>query len=333
MLLLDEPTANLDPSGVVEVRDAVARLAAERGLTLVVVEHRVDVWADLVDRVLVLGAEGGLLADGPPAEVFGAHRRSLVEAGVWVPGVGSGVAALPPASGSPVLCAEDLAIGYRQGDPVRAGIDTGVPEGVSTVITGDNGAGKTTLALTLAGLLPRLGGRVVAASALRPPDRPGDRWRGRRAVLGSDPGTWTSRELLTRIGTVFQQPEHQFVSTTVRDELAVGLRALAWPETRVRARVDELLATLRLDRLAAANPFTLSGGEKRRLSVATVLAAGPQVIVLDEPTFGQDRNTWLELVGLVRAMLADGRTVASVTHDAAYIEALGQHRIALGAPS
>ena len=331
VLLLDEPTANLDPTGVVEVRDAVTRLAAERGLTLVVVEHRVDVGADLVDRGLVLDPGGGLLADGPPSEVFGLHGRTLAAAGVWVPGLGSGVTALPPASGTPVLSADDLAIGYRPGEPVRSGIDTGVPEGVSTVITGDNGTGKTTLALTLAGLLPRLGGRVVAASGLRPPYRPAGRWRGRRAVLGSDPGTWTSRDLLTRIGTVFQQPEHQFVAATVRDELAVGLTALEWPEARVRSRVEDLLATLHLDRLAGANPFTLSGGEKRRLSVATVLAAAPRVIVLDEPTFGQDRTTWLELVGLVRGMLAEGRTVVSVTHDAAYIEALGQHRIALGA--
>ncbi|HEX2857629.1 MAG TPA: ABC transporter ATP-binding protein [Propionibacteriaceae bacterium] len=330
VLLLDEPTANLDPTGVAEVRDAVARLAAERGLTLVVVEHRVDVWAGLVDRVLVLDAGGGLLADGPPAEVFDRHARSLAAAGVWVPGLGGGASSLPPASGTPVLQGEDLAIGYQPEQPVRTGLDTGIPAGVSTVITGDNGTGKTTLALTLAGLLPRLGGRVVAASGLRPPDRPANRWRGRGAVQGEDPGTWTSRDLLTRIGTVFQQPEHQFVASTVWDELAVGLRALEWPEDRVRTRVEELLDALRLDRLAGANPFTLSGGEKRRLSVATVLAAGPRVMVLDEPTFGQDRTTWLELVGLVRAMLAEGRTVVSVTHDAAYIEALGQHRITLG---
>ena len=216
VLLLDEPTANLDPSGVVEVRDTVTRLARERGLTLVVVEHRVDVWAGLVDRVIALDAAGGMLADGPPAEVFAAHRDELVRAGVWVPGTGSGVAALPAASAAAVLSADDLAIGYRPDHPVRSGLGLALPRGVSTVITGDNGTGKTTLALTLAGLVPRLAGRVAAAPDLRPPARPRRRWHRRPVVCGDDPEGWTSRELLTRIGTVFQQPEHQFVAATVR---------------------------------------------------------------------------------------------------------------------
>src|SRR5690606_32460360 len=96
------------------------------------------------------------------------------------------------------------------------------------------------------------------------------------------------RELLTRIGTVFQEPEHQFLTSTVCDELAVGPRALTLADHEISQRLDELLQRLRLDALAAANPFTLSGGEKRRLSVATVLATRPRVLVLDEPTFGQD---------------------------------------------
>ena len=115
-----------------------------------------------------------------------------------------------------------------------------------------------------------------------------------RRLLSS---TWISRELLTRIGTVFQQPEHQFVESSVRDELAVGLRALHWRPPQITRRTDELLATLHLTHLAGVNPFTLSGGEQRRLSVGTVLATSPEVIFLDEPTFGQDRNTWLDLVG------------------------------------
>ena len=95
------------------------------------------------------------------------------------------------------------------------------------------------------------------------------------------------------------------------------------------ARVDDLLARLRLDRIALANPFTLSGGEKRRLSVAAVLAARPSVLVLDEPTFGQDRITWLELTALLRELVDEGLTLLSVTHDAAYIAALGDRGIRL----
>ena len=114
-----------------------------------------------------------------------------------------------------------------------------------------------------------------------------------------------ARSLVTRLGTVFQDPEHQIVTSTVRDELTVGpLRAGATP-AQAAARADELMDRLGLQALAAANPYTLSGGEKRRLSVATAIATSPRVIVADEPTFGQDSRTWAELVTLL-ADLRDG---------------------------
>jgi len=203
-----------------------------------------------------------------------------------------------------------------------------VPAGISTVITGPNGVGKSALALTLAGLLPQLDGQVMASSSLVK-DVP-DPTNRRHMGLPTDPHCWTSEQLLTRLGTVFQQPEHQFVTDCVRDELAVGLRAQHLPASDVDARVDELLATLHLEPLADANPFTLSGGEQRRLSVGTVLAASPEVIVLDEPTFGQDRATWCDLVRLIIRLLDEGRTVISVTHDEDFIEVLGEHEVALG---
>ena len=139
----------------------------------------------------------------------------------------------------------------------------------------------------------------------------------------TNPATWHSKELLTRLGTVFQDPEHQFVAATVADELAIGLRALKRPGSEIVARVSQLLEQLHLARLAKANPFTLSGGEKRRLSVGTVLATSPSVIFLDEPTFGQDRRTWVDLVRLVTAQLDAGTTVVSVTHDRDYLDLLG----------
>ncbi len=239
-------------------------------------------------------------------------------------------AALGAGSDDPALRGLDLTIGYATGAPVREHLEVVVPSGASTVITGPNGSGKSTLALALAGLLPPLGGEVAVASGLVPP--PANRRQRRGDVRLSDPHTWTSGQLLTRLGTVFQEPEHQFVATCVRDEIAVGLRALRWAPQRITARVDELLALLHLEELASANPFTLSGGEKRRLSVGTVLAAGPSVIILDEPTFGQDYLTWSSLVELVGELRDQGRTIISVTHDQAYIEALGDHHIDLGAP-
>jgi energy-coupling factor transport system ATP-binding protein len=128
---------------------------------------------------------------------------------------------------------------------------------------------------------------------------------------------------------VFQDPEHQFLTSSVRAELEVGPRALGLSTALTANRVDRLLERLRLDRLAAANPFTLSGGEKRRLSVATILAAEPDILVLDEPTFGQDSRTWSELVALLVELLEAGKSVVSVTHDAEFIDALGDDRIVL----
>jgi energy-coupling factor transport system ATP-binding protein len=320
LLLLDEPTANLDPSGVAEVRAAVARVLDRTGATFVVVEHRVDVWVDLVDRVVALGSDGRLLADGPPDEVLERHREALLAAGVWVPGAPLPIERRADAAGSrsaqAILVGEQLAVGRRRGAVVRAGLDVALAEGCSTVLTGPNGVGKSTLALTLGGLLEPLGGRVAASAHLA----------GR---LVPEPIRWRSRDLLTRIGTVFQEPEHQFVASTVRAEVAVAPHALRLSGAEGSARADEVLTRLRLDHLAGANPFTLSGGEQRRLSVAAVLVARPRVIILDEPTFGQDRATWLELVRLLRELVDDGVTLLSVTHDAAFGEVLGDRRLDL----
>ncbi|WP_243075382.1 ABC transporter ATP-binding protein [Microbacterium sp. SS28] len=321
VLLLDEPTANLDPDGVREVRAGVERAVAETGATLVVIEHRTEVWADLMTRVIVVGADGGLLADGSPAEVFARHGAELAAAGVWVPRhpVDLPVLASASADGAAALEASHLSISRDARTIVRAGLDLRIPRGAATVVTGPNGAGKSTLALTLAGLLPESAGQVRAAEALAAPS-------GRR------PSRWRSRELLTRIGTVFQEPEHQFLASTVRDELAIGPRSRGVDPAATGLIVDELLERLHLAALAAANPFTLSGGQKRRLSVATVLADSPPVIVLDEPTFGQDRRGWIELVALLQSEIAAGTTVVAVTHDEDVRRHLGGLRIDLGAP-
>ncbi|MEO7006999.1 MAG: ATP-binding cassette domain-containing protein [Terrimesophilobacter sp.] len=309
LLLLDEPTANLDPHGVVEVRRAVERTLEMTGATLVVVEHRVAVWRELIDRVIVLDAAGGVLADGARDDVLAVHSAPLAAAGVW-----SGFAPRVPAraaarrSPAPLLAASGLDIGrpvFGQRAPilVNSGIDLAVASGDAVVITGVNGSGKSTLALTLAGLIPPVGGELSALPAL-------DRGAGIRPIR------WKSRDLLTRVGVVFQDPEHQFLASTVRDELAVGPRALRLSAGEVSARVDEILQRLRLDHLAAANPFTLSGGEKRRLSVATALVTRPQLLVLDEPMFGQDARTWQELVDLLAELIDGGTAMVAVSHDA-----------------
>lgn len=315
VLLLDEPTANLDPEGVREVVDAVDAVTRACGATLVVVEHRVAVWRHVVDRVIVLGSSG-VIADGSPDEVLERQGAALAAQGIWVPGH-------PPAepvrrrreAAPTVLSASDLTIG-RGSDAIRRGVDVSVRGGRVLALTGRNGAGKSTLGLTLAGLLPALGGELTASDDLA-------------AGAGPLPHRWKSRQLLTRIGTVFQNPEHQFLAPTVRAELEVGPRALGHADADIARRVDELLERLRLTALAKANPFTLSGGEQRRLSVATALATAPRMLVLDEPTFGQDSLTWAQLVALIAELADEGTAIVAATHDDEFLRVLADDTVHL----
>ena len=321
LLLLDEPTANLDPSGVAEVRAAVETVVERTGATVVVVEHRVDVWASLVDRVIVV-ADGAIAADGPLRQVLAQQGDALCERGIWLPGDDVAAEAAPApelarasSDATPIARVADLTIGYDKNSPVRSGIDLTIERGVSTCIVGANGAGKSTFALTLAGLLPPISGTVEVETS--------DGTRG-------DPHEWSSKQLLGRMSMVFQEPEYQFLASTVAEELAIGPRAAGMTDEEIAPLVDEHLEALGLTKLARANPMTLSGGEKRRLSVATALISAPELLILDEPTFGQDRGTWLGLVRLLRAALARGITLVSITHDPAFVAAMGQRVVDLG---
>ena len=321
LLLLDEPTANLDPSGVAEVRAAVETVVERTGATVVVVEHRVDVWASLVDRVIVV-ADGAIAADGPLDEVLAQQGDALRERGIWLPGddVAAEVGPAPEvplasSEAAPIARVTDLTIGYDASAPVRSGIDLTIERGVSTCIVGANGAGKSTFALTLAGLLTPLEGAVEVETS--------DGTTG-------DPHEWSSKQLLGRMSMVFQEPEYQFLAATVAEELAIGPRAAGMTDEEIAPLVDEHLEALGLTKLARANPMTLSGGEKRRLSVATALISAPELLILDEPTFGQDRGTWLGLVRLLRAALERGVTLVSITHDPAFVAAMGQRVVDLG---
>ncbi|MDQ6858343.1 MAG: energy-coupling factor ABC transporter ATP-binding protein [Chloroflexota bacterium] len=285
ILLLDEPTANLDAAGERLVRRLIAR-AREAGRTIVLVDHDIEAARALVDRVVTLGALPAAVAPvAPPDRALGATLVTARDVGFRYPG--STADALD-------------------------GIDVEVRAGEAVALTGPNGSGKSTLALLLAGLLRPARGTVVGAdgvplSALR------------------------SRVLVRRVGTVFQDPEHQFVRGRADDELMVGpLRAGATP-AGARARAMELLARLRLAPLAAANPFTLSGGEQRRLSVATALATDPGLLVLDEPTFGQDRVTYAELVRLLRAARDAGSAIVFATHDRELVRAIAGRELRLEA--
>lgn len=189
-------------------------------------------------------------------------------------------------------------------------VDLDVTAGSFVAVVGANGAGKTTLVQAIAGVVP-------------PP-------KGRVRVADIDPGRASARELSSRIGFVFQNPEHQFIAHTVFDELAHGLRLIRTPEAEVSERVEDLLERFGLSDRAGTHPFLLSGGQKRRLSVGTALIAGAPILALDEPTFGQDRARADELLGLLRDLNDKGTTVIVVTHDMQLVAEYATHTVLVG---
>ena len=189
-------------------------------------------------------------------------------------------------------------------------IDLDVHAGEFVAVVGANGAGKTTLIQAIAGVIP-------------PP-------RGTVRIDGIDVGRSDARTLSSRVGFVFQNPEHQFIAHTVFDELAHGLRLRHLPDDEVRTRTEEVLERFGLADKAGMHPFLLSGGQKRRLSVGTALVAGAPVLALDEPTFGQDRARADELLRLLRELNHDGTTVLVVTHDMQLVTEYADRTIVLG---
>ena len=363
LLVLDEPTANLDPQGIDDVAAALANVVESGDSSIVLVEHNLDAMVELVSRVIVLDANGHLVADGNTDAVLRGRAAELSALGVWLPvsalaalrlraagyaldplpltaaelraaleaaaqpaedGANAGrtdaSAAMPrgssPASGTapalarteppaePIIRVRDLTV-RRGRTPVLHGIDLDVRAGEFLAVVGPNGAGKTTLVQAIAGVVP-------------PP-------RGRVVVDGIDPGRADVAALTARIGFVFQNPEHQFVTNSVFDELAQGLRLRGANEAEIQTRVADMLERFGLTGREASHPFLLSGGQKRRLSVGTALIAGAPVLALDEPTFGQDRARADELLGILAELNAQGTTVIVVTHDMQLVTEYATH--------
>ena len=338
LLVLDEPTSTIDATGREDFYTLIASLTAT-GMAVVVIDHDLDPVLPIVDQVLALNADGRTIAVGSPREVFMSHRRELIDAGVWMPralreadddlflGAAAPEMALTCAeAGIRVprlgdLCAdgevrylEKRTCGPAEGWQRVKAVDTrhslaGRPRpeprtsvelvdlevpgrsprvsmrlggGELVALVGPNGAGKSSILSALAGLV---------------------RSRADKAMVGGrDVGK--GRHL---VGYVFQNPEHQFVATTVGAELAVGGTS---PE-----RVDELLEQFHLTAHRGHHPLTLSGGQARRLSVATMVSEERDVVVLDEPTYGQDWDNTCELMDFIDQLRHQGRTVIMATHD------------------
>ncbi len=311
LLVLDEPTSTIDPAGQRDFYTLVAGLVAG-GMGVVVIDHDLDPVLPIVDQVLALDADGRTIACGPPDEVFGQHRDELAGAGMWLPRDLRAETASAPAPQLTDFCAAGVVRSFERGPegwreiPVIdttddraadetphvdvAGLDVPgrSPEvtmrlggGEFVALIGPNGAGKSSLLSALAGLV---GSTATRATVCGQPVRHGQH----------------------PVGYVFQNPEHQFVASTVEAELSVG--------GTPAARVDELLEQFHLTGHRSHHPLTLSGGQGRRLTVATMVSEERDVVVLDEPTYGQDWDNTRELMAFIDELRAQGRTVIMATH-------------------
>ncbi|HYN65708.1 MAG TPA: ATP-binding cassette domain-containing protein, partial [Ornithinibacter sp.] len=347
VVLLDEPTAMLDPASAREVRDAVGALTTGEGRpavgsyssapTLVVVEHVLGPWVDLVDRLVVLSADGRVVADGPVRETLDTHRDRLLAMGIWVPGAGppEPLAVDPalvaprgpqdvPSRRTPSLGATPFAVerttrlvdgtARTRRAAVLAEPLVAAP-GTLTALVGPSGSGKSTVLHALAGFLDPTD--PVAVQVHPPAEPPTD------APDAAPPASLSAHDLARTLAWVPQWSSSTIVARTVLDEVLATARSVAMadgdgPASTERART--LLAALGLGHLEAADPRELSGGEQRRLAVAAALHHGPPVLLADEPTVGQDRGTWSAVVGLVAAYREAGGAVVAATHDTHVID-------------
>lgn len=308
VLVLDEPTANLDPPGARAFAERLAELRRRRAATIVLVEHRVELAWPLADWVLALGDDGRPVELGRPADVLARSRERLARAGIWLPEDGAAVPRVPPLEpdgqlGGPVVEATALAFSYDRRTPVLGPLSIGLERGERVALVGPNGSGKSTLGRLLVGLLRPESGRVRLAG----PDP--------RTQPPADPARLPAAELARRAGYVFQDPEQQFLTTRVADEVVVGLR----PEERAAAAALMERLGLPLGTFGDRSPYTLSGGEQRRLSLACALVRRPALLVLDEPTFGQDRRGYEGLLAILAERVEAGCAVLAATHDERFV--------------
>lgn len=316
VLLLDEPTAMLDPGHAAQVRASVEGALAAYPITTVVVEHLLGPWVDLVDRMLVLDANGVLIADGLVHDVLTRERQRLLDMGIWVPD------APPPtplasatlgASGSSrrtqEVAATPLTIerttrlldgSARTHTAAALEAELAPESGTATALVGPSGSGKSTVLLGFAGALKPATGSIDAG--------------------GAPVSDLSTRELAAHVGWVPQWSSSTIIGRTVLDEVLVASRALGEETAERVVEAHALLTALGLSHLEGADPRELSGGEQRRLAVASAILHQPPLLLADEPTVGQDRHTWAAVVGLLDAYRATGGSVLVSTHDAALIK-------------
>ncbi|GHO46413.1 ABC transporter ATP-binding protein [Ktedonospora formicarum] len=340
VLILDEPTSDLDPVGKREVIETIARLRHDYQITVILVEQDPEILSAFCDRIALLH-EGRVELVAPPTEFY-SYRDVLEQCGAsvgeltrlsWQSGrtieghlpltldeaeeVYTPLLTASSELSTPVLRAPEepvvsaKGVEYRYGDGTLAlkGIDMSLRRGEMLALLGPNGSGKTTFAKILAGIYRTSGGRVE--------------------VLGKDLARRRARsELPAHVGYVFQNPDHQLFCRTVSDEIEYGLKNVGMPGGQRREVVKDTLEAVDLAQYADEDPLFLSKGQRQRLAVAAVLAMGPEILIVDEPTTGQDFRSVSSIMRLLRTLQEQGKTILVITHDMTLVAEYCQRAIA-----
>ncbi len=330
--VLDEPTSNLDPIGSMMVLNLMADLAEQQRRTMIIVEHKMEELIHLVDRLIVLD-RGQIVLEGKPRDLL--DNITLMEKiGLKPPQVALlasklrvkkpnlpvpmtldeaveifgkavlpsvrvkqivGIRARPAPEKQTIIEVNDLWHVYPAGTVAVKGVNLEIHQGDFVAMIGQNGSGKTTLVKHFNGLLKPTKGTVL--------------------VFGIDTRTAAVADLSQRVGYCFQNPDHQICCETIRKELEFGPRNLKVPEDEIGKRVGEVAAAVGLQEILDVSPFSVSKGERQRIAVASLLTMRPDVLVVDEPTTGQDYRMGKEMMEFYKQLNENGKTIIVITHD------------------
>ncbi|WP_179968642.1 ABC transporter ATP-binding protein [Streptococcus salivarius] len=323
ILLFDEPLANLDPKSGQETIDLIDKIHKEEGATTIIIEHRLeDVLYRPVDRILLVN-DGTLLFNGSPDELL--SSTLLLENGIREPlyvtvlrqlgfdtrdaenlsqldALDLSDLVLPDrvlkdkrdSSSDSILKVEGLSVSYGDNPAIIEDMSFSLKKGERLAIVGKNGAGKSTLAKALCGFVPS---------------------QGKLTYKGQDISQDSIAERSERIGFVLQNPNQMISQTMIFDEVALGLRLRGIEETEVEERVHEVLKTCGLYSFRKWPISALSFGQKKRVTIASILVLKPEIIILDEPTAGQDYKTYTDIMNFLDSLQKQGHTIVMITHD------------------
>ena len=342
MVILDEPTSNLDPIGARGIIKVIKELNKKKNLTVLLIDHEVSSILYLADRLIILD-EGTIMYDGNPRYILEKYGDNIFKnIGVRIPKItqlavrlnkkGFKISPFPltvkeavksilkektievkekeklyteSRVGSveekaefvieKIIDVKGLNFKYPNGTRAVKDVTFSINKGDMVALMGKNGSGKTTLGSLLIGL--------------NKPDS------GKGVVANLDINKSSINELSKKIGYVFQYPEHQFITSSCYDEIAFSLKSEKFKESEKKHRVEKVLELLELTEFTERNPFNLSMGQKRRLSIATMLVKDLEVLILDEPFTGQDGKNISKLMDIIQKINNNNLTILIITHD------------------